>query len=51
MSIYNRKMFKQNARNALNNSAGVQNFSMVVRLIFVVASLERDLFLLLKRLV
>ena len=26
MSIYNRKMFKRNARNALNNSAGVQNF-------------------------
>ena len=26
MSIYNRKMFKRNARNALNSSAGVQNF-------------------------
>ena len=26
MSIYNRKMFKRNARNALNNTAGVQNF-------------------------
>ena len=28
MSVYNRKMFKRNARNALNQSAGVQNFRL-----------------------
>ena len=28
MSIYNRKMFKRNARNALNQSAGVPSFQV-----------------------
>ena len=27
MSVYNRKMFKRNARNALNQSAGVPSFA------------------------
>ena len=29
MSIYNRKMFNRNARNALNASTGIQSFARV----------------------